>query len=338
MSDTPDRRPWTDGAATGLGPMPGTSYDEAARVIAGELPELPHLPELPARGVGADPVGRAIGLLVGLPAEVVPSGWRLSRRPGIDLRRAVDERQWVADAAEQHLSEADWIKVQVLGPWSLAALLELPSGNRVLTDPAAVRDVTASLTEGLLGHLADVSVRTGAGVVVQIDEPLLPAVVAGALPTASGFGTVRAVEAVHVRDLLADLVAALATPTVARAGAGTSVGLLRSAGFAGVAVDFTKLGTSAAELDPLGEALEGGTVLLAGVVPTAVDPAAGLRDRATPLLEVWRRWGFPLDALPGSIVPTPVDGLADITVQAAVRALRVARELAGALADPPDDW
>ena len=73
--------------------MPGTSYDEAARAIAGELPELPYLPEVPGRGVGADPVGRAIGLLVGLPAEVVPSGWRLSRRPGIDLRRAVDERQ-----------------------------------------------------------------------------------------------------------------------------------------------------------------------------------------------------------------------------------------------------
>ncbi len=338
MPDLIDRRPWTDGAATALGPMPGTSYDEATRAIAGELPELPYLPDVPGRGVGADPVGRAIGLLVGLPAEVVPSGWRLSRRPGIDLRRAVDERQWATDTAEQHFSGADWIKVQVLGPWSLAALLEVPSGNRVLTDPAAVRDVTASLTEGLLVHLADLSLRTGAHVVVQIDEPLLPAVVAGTLPTASGFGTVRSIEAIHVRDLLADLVTAVATPTVVRAGAGTSVGLLRAAGFEGVAVDFTTLGTSVAELDPLGEALETGVVLLAGVVPTAAPPAAALRDRAAPLLDVWRRWGFPLGSLPGSIVPTPVDGLADLTFESAVGAMRAARELARALADPPDDW
>jgi hypothetical protein len=319
--------------------MPGTSYDEAARAIAGELPELPHLPDLPGRGVGADPVGRAIGLLVDLPAEVVPSGWRLSRRPGIDARRALDERRRAADAAEEHLSGADWVKVQVLGPWSLAAMLELPSGHRVVTDPAAVQDIAASLLEGLLVQVADLSVRTGdAGVVVQVEEPMLAAVLAGTLPTASGFGTVRSVDAVRVRDLLTTMVSALGTPTVVRAGSGVPVRLLREAGFAGLAVDLTSLGTSAAELDPLGEAIEAGVVVLAGVAPTAAAAERSFRDRAAPLLDAWRRWGFPLSDLPGRVVPTPVDGLAAVTFEVAVQAMRDVHELARALADPPDDW
>jgi len=68
--------------------MPGVDPHEAAAVIAGELPELPHLVELPARGPGADMVGRAVALLVDLHADVQPSGWRLVDRPGIDERRA----------------------------------------------------------------------------------------------------------------------------------------------------------------------------------------------------------------------------------------------------------
>ena len=43
----------------------------------------------------------------------------------------------------------------------------------------------------------------GAEVVVQLDEPSLPAVLAGALPTASGFGRLRAVDEPVVVDTLA---------------------------------------------------------------------------------------------------------------------------------------
>ena len=49
---------WAPGAATGIGSMPGTDIDEAQRLIMGELPLLPHLAELPARGAGADMIGR----------------------------------------------------------------------------------------------------------------------------------------------------------------------------------------------------------------------------------------------------------------------------------------
>jgi hypothetical protein len=79
--------PWPAGSATGIGSMPGTDPAEAMRVVAGELPALPHLPELPDRGPGADLTGRTAGLLVDIPVEVTPRGWRIAERPGRDLAR-----------------------------------------------------------------------------------------------------------------------------------------------------------------------------------------------------------------------------------------------------------
>ena len=62
--------------------MPGTNPAEAMRVVAGELPDFPYLPELPDRGPGADLTGRTAALLVEIPVEVTPRGWRLAERPG----------------------------------------------------------------------------------------------------------------------------------------------------------------------------------------------------------------------------------------------------------------
>ena len=77
-----------------------------------------------------------------------------------------------------------WVKVQAAGPWTLAAGVELHTGHRVLTDRGAVREFAASLAEGLRAHLAEVAARTGAAVLLQLDEPSLPAVLGGRLPTA----------------------------------------------------------------------------------------------------------------------------------------------------------
>ena len=77
LPDAPDPEPvrWPAGAATGVGSLPGTDVTEAAATVVGELPLLPHLPELPARGVGADMIGRTAALLVDLAVEVCrPAG------------------------------------------------------------------------------------------------------------------------------------------------------------------------------------------------------------------------------------------------------------------------
>ena len=79
-------------AATGIGSLPGTDVVEAAGVVFGEC-ELPYLPELPARGPGADMVGRTMARLAHVdPAfsmTTTPSGWRLTDRPGREVRRAM---------------------------------------------------------------------------------------------------------------------------------------------------------------------------------------------------------------------------------------------------------
>ena len=45
--------PWSAGAATGIGSLPGTDIVDAVALVFGELPDLPFLPELPRRGPGA---------------------------------------------------------------------------------------------------------------------------------------------------------------------------------------------------------------------------------------------------------------------------------------------
>lgn len=337
------KRAWSAGAATGIGSLPGNVPGEAAAMVAGELPALPHLVELPGRGVGADLIGRTAGLLVDIWAEVVPSGWRISRRPGRDTLRAKDFMAWDLDAAEEQFAGAEWVKVQVCGPWTLAAGLELPSGHRALTDPGAVRDLSESLIEGVAAHVADVTRRIpGAGVVVQLDEPGLPAVLAGSLPTASGFGTVRAVPGQRVQELLAGVVESIGDyPTVAHCcHVDTPVRLLAACGFGGLAVDLTLVADRTSALDAVGEFIDRSGILLAGVIP-GIAPAkrsAPLKYWATPLLDAWSRLGFRREELAVRVVPTPRCGLAGADGGWAVRAMQLCRQLTEALPDLPDNW
>ena len=79
---TEDRFPWPPASATGVGSLPGTDPLEALRVVFGELPDLPHLTELPGRGPGADLTGRTAALLIDLPVELTPTGWRFAGPSG----------------------------------------------------------------------------------------------------------------------------------------------------------------------------------------------------------------------------------------------------------------
>ena len=337
---------WPDGAATGIGSMPGTDIAEAAAVVVGELPLLPHLPELPARGVGADLIGRTAALLVDIYTEVWPSGYRVAARSGRDHRRGVDLLRFDVDAFDEACAPArpGWVKVQAAGPWTLAAGVELHTGHRVLTDRGAVREFAASLTEGLRAHLAEVTGRTGAAVLLQLDEPSLPAVLGGRLPTASGYGTVPSVAAPVVQEVLRELIAALDVPVVVHCCATRPpVRLLADVGAAALGIDATLpdvAGDTAqpALLDALGEVWDGGTPLLLGLVPSRA-PGRPLtyREPARTAFDLADRLGFDRARLPHLAVPTPTCGLAGADPTWARRALGLCRELAQAFVDPPED-
>jgi hypothetical protein len=325
-------RPWAPGAATGIGSLPGTDPVEAAGLVFGELPDLPHLAELPARGAGADMVGRTAALLVDLPAEIVPSGWRLTARPGRDLRRAADYLAWDLDALETRASGYEGpLKVQLAGPWTLAAALELPSGHTVLSDRGATRDLAESLAEGLRSHLAEVLRRVpGAQPVVQLDEPSLPAVLAGEVPTPSGYGTVAAVEEAVAEQTLRGLLEAGGTPVVHCCASRAPVALLQRAGAQAVSVDAATL--RPAGNDELGEAIDAGMSLWLGVLP-AQDAEITLESARTPIRTLWQTLGFDAALLAERVVPTPVCGLAGATPGYARRALALLRDVGSWLLD-----
>ncbi len=267
MSET-RQHPWPVGAATGVGSLPGTDIAEALRTVLGELPDLPYLPELPARGPGAEIIGRTAGLLVGLPVDLYVGHWRMVARPGIDARRIADLLARDLDALTDVATDFTGVfKVQAAGPWTLAAGLDRQLGGPVLGDHGAARDLAASLAEGLAAHVAEVGRRLpGARVLLQLDEPSLPAVLAGRVRTESGLYTLRSVGVETARSALREVIDAAGVPVVVHCCAPDApVTLLREAGAAAVALDLTQLGN----LDPIGEALDAGIGLFAGAVPTS---------------------------------------------------------------------
>lgn len=301
--------------ASGVGSLPHLEPLEAATAVLTELDDLPHLPELPRRGRGADAVGRTAALLVDLPVEVVGSQWQVAARAGADLRAARgylgDDVTALAVAAHGYSGA---LKVQVVGPLTLAAALARPRGEAALSDRGLRRDLAASLADGLATHVGELGSRLpGAEIVVQVDEPSLPAVLQGTLPTRSGRARLAAVDASEAAGLLRTVLASAAGETVVHCCA-TAVPwpALREAGAGGVGFDLDLL--SDADLDDVAASVDAGGTLWIGAVPTlpaaAAAPPPSADGLAARTRRLWRRLGFPDDLLRDRSVITPACGLA----------------------------
>jgi methionine synthase II (cobalamin-independent) len=302
---------------------------------------LPYLPELPARGPGADMIGRAAGMLADLAVDLQPMGWRFVDRPGHDshrtsglLREDLDELAEAFDGYEGDL------KVQIAGPWTLASSIWLHRGERSVVDAGATRDVIASLAEGLGVHLHEVAqLVPKANLVVQIDEPALPSVLAGRLPTASGFGRIRAIDPTMAAEGLRDVVAAAGDRlTIVHCCApDVPLVLLRDTGVKAVSVDIAALSPKGWE--SVAATVESGVDLWAGVIPTGGAPArpqaevhASVTDVIGPLLDAWRRVGLPISDL-SQVTLTPACGLAGLTPSGARSVQRLVVDAARALTE-----
>ncbi len=329
--------------ASAIGSMPGgealaseadnaRAYDESLRIVLGELPGMPFLPELPARGVAAGMTGRALGLVTELGVDLQPAGWRLTGSgSGVDHRRAQSLLGRDLDMLEEHAQGfAGTFKVQVAGPWTLAATVEKPRGDRVLADHGARRELAEALALGVADHVGDVRRRLPAAteLIVQVDEPALPAVLAAQIPTASGFGKHRAIHPPEASSALSLVLGAItgagATPVVHCCAGEVPVDLVRGAGARGVAVDLGAVAVGA--WDGLAAALEAGERVFLGVVPT-LDPAVVPTPKA--VAEKALRWLDSVGLEPGpGLVLTPGCGLAGASPHWARQALELVEDAA----------
>ncbi|GAA1136703.1 hypothetical protein [Nesterenkonia lutea] len=310
------------------GAMPGTDLIRSAQLQAAELPapHLPGLPELPGRGLHSDLLARSLAQLSELSAELTSYGWRLTQRPGADdqrirgwLRSDVDTLADVrghraetgADAPDDD-GFAPPLVLELMGPISLMAGLALPSGEKVLTDHGARRDLAASLANGAAEHVAHVRRACApSSLTVIITEPEYSRARRGKIPTVSGYRTIRALgrdetrahiglmietlEASGVEEILLDLGGAVEPEHLQDFRAG------RSPAVHGFGVDLTVM--EAAGWERTAELVESGATILASVLTGAETAEAGgaglpqVSELARRVQRPWHRLGMPLEGL-----------------------------------------
>jgi len=195
-----------------------------------------------------------------------------------------------------------------------------------VVDAGARRDLAQSLAEGIAGHVAAVASRLpGATVLVQLDEPSVPAVLQGALPTVSGFGKLAAVEATVVEQELAELIGRMTVPVVVHCCAPRApLELFRSAGAAGLSFDLGLV----QDLDAVGSAVEAGTHLLPGVVSGTDATLPAPKATASRVQAWWNELGFPAEQLAAAVTLAPACGLAGASPGYAREAMAHVREAA----------
>lgn len=274
----------------------------AADIVMGETGSLPHLPQLPERGLGSDLVGRTAGLLEAVNVDRGPRSWQMTSRPQILTRRTWDRWERDLDAiAEVWGEDVPRIKVQMAGPWTMAAAVELANGHRVITDRGARNDLYEALLMAAEDHKQAIARRFRAEVVLQLDEPLVRDVLAGKLSGTTDFDTIRAVPAEVVHGALEKFGAEYLNLT----GIDPDWEVARAAKT--VAVDLGRLKT-AEHIDGLGGHLD------AGFRVACAMPAGQPRASAIEIAAHCDRMGLPrellthaVDVVPWTVTNAPVD-------------------------------
>lgn len=311
-------------------------------MVVGELHTLPHLVELPARGIGADMIGRAGALLVDIGIDTVPRGYRIASGRSAVVRRAASLLDEDIDALEEAWEKAGLrdgmrtVKVQGPGPITLAAQLELPGGHRAITDQGAVRDLAGSLAEGMAAHRAQLERRLGTPVVVQFDEPLLPAALEGRLSGVTSFSPVHPVDESVAIGLLDGCVARVGGSVALHScAAAFPWKMVQRSTIHAVSVDVSTL--TPADLDGVGDFVDSGRTVLLGVVPTTAPRARpSVEEIAKAVVALTDRLGFARSVLRERIGVTPACGLATATPPWARTAIELAQKAADAFAEDPD--
>lgn len=303
------------GIGLGLGSMPGVRPTESLAVIAGETPELIHIPELPGRGPGGDMVGRSYAALNSLDrsfsVDVQPAGWQVSRGEPLALRRG---KAWLLEDLEalQTLiaGSAGAVKLQLAGPFTLAAAVSPVAGDRLLTDRGALSDLMQGLVAAATDQLQRLRQQApDAHFILQLDEPSLAAAIAGRVKTRTGRGSLPPVELPFARDLLQRFAAGIrqvgADPWLHCCAAEPPLAALHGIGFVGWSLPLVSL--DATDDDALTAHLDAAGLLVLGVRKPAADPVGRTRREIGSFA---RRLGIPDGELSRHLSVSPECGLA----------------------------
>ena len=311
----------------GLGELPGASIIAAADIVAGETGDLRQLPILPDRGV--DVVGLTTGILPGINVDAGPRSWVLSTRPQLRTRRMWDRVEADLDQCEEAwVTRIDAVKIQVAGPWTLSASIELSNGHRALTDTGALRDLTESLIAGIQEYSADVRARFDTEVYVQLDEPLLAQVRDGSLPGTSQFDEIPSINDVDLGERLAGVIERAEVRYLNQTGYPP---LWRVAQVAGVETCQVTLDTvrGSEQYDGMGHALAAG--MRVGLGMTRAGDDRDPRHLAVDVARMWDELGLDRTLLTHAVDVHPRSGLANCTLLDDAAALRTARTVADML-------
>ena len=316
-------------AVTGLGSLPGVDFPGAVGTTFDVVP-VPYLPELPARGPEATMIARGAAVLAGLDAELTTSGWRLAPTPGPDLRRSRAMLRDDLDMMAETVGDYEGLlRVPVVGPWTLIASLHMQRGGAVLADSGARRDVGDSLREGTENLVEEIVRRMPRAVPrPQLDEPLLPSVLAGSVPTQGGLFRLAAIDQAEALGALARWGHGLPDRDVDLHCCAPGLPLLsvmRGTGLTGVAVDVGQLTTS--DIDDLAGVMDLGGDVLLGVV---ADASTDVRAAVGRGWSVLRHLGVGPEAS-SRIWVTPACGLATWPVRAATTVFTTLRSVSSEL-------
>jgi hypothetical protein len=258
-------------------------------------------------------IGRTMSLLSAissdLSVETTTTGWRLAKSRGRDMRRAdayLDEDlDVVEEVFENYVGD---YKVQLVGPWTLAAGVDTSSGDKLLTDAGVCREVTEVLAHAAQQHVAEISKRLpGTNIILQIDEPSLPYVLQGGIKTQSGWGKYSPVEPQIVATSLQSVAAATEGFSVLHCCASdVPFELVYSSGFDAVSIDSSLFGDEL--FDVIGQTHDHKKRVFLGGNPSSLD--TGL----TYLSHLARRIGLSAQELSATIALSPPCGLVNATM------------------------
>lgn len=317
--------------ASALGVLPGISAQEAAQVVAGEFPDALFLPVLPERGPGADPIGRTAGLLSSVSSDfsttVIPSGWQISRTPGIDMQRAHDFLRQDQDAIEEHAQGfSQRFTCTVVGPISWCAKVESASGESLIRDLGAVSEVSLVLAEAVRTHIHLVQrIFPNSQLTIIYEEPYAAAACAGTIPTASGLNSYVNIDRARILEFWEPLVTLAESLS---AGFGVSMGMDNELFIEPLLTAGATTYFDVVESNSLGDVID-----RKHTTYWAIKPDLTVRENALDIARRITSLGFSLSATAGSLIVVPQPTSVSRNWVAARSAITAVREVVDLLND-----